>query len=335
MEKNNYKQILSVYGHLLAFSFCIIFNISWYLNNHNEVSHDFVEKVEHSVERCLTKILSRKTPIDKKTEDILSLKVQKNWNPTTKVSPAPTDKDIYPLYISDIKKIMKKLVFRVSIKQTRKCVAKKTDQGVVVSWRTLKKMGESYVSGYELVKQWKNKSGKKQQKTIYIGKYQKKFVDNKIQKNIYYSYKVRAFSYDLNVTGGVESVIKSKRVMVSPFASSRPIRIISPYKLELIGVSDDFAMIKLKKYHNGKYIETVCNIRQGTQIEAKNLYMQQKRIDFSPGWKLLKVIHQQKVTAKEKKYSQDKFPTKKKMSYSAAIIYLDDKQNEIRVFQEK
>ncbi|WP_372369835.1 hypothetical protein [Candidatus Uabimicrobium sp. HlEnr_7] len=102
----------------------------------------------------------------------------------------------------------------------------------------------------------------------------------------------------------------------------------SLYKIELLGVANKTAFIKLYKYHNDKYYAQVCAIKTGKEIKAKTIVKPKMKtlITFSPGWKLLEV----KMVIKKIKKTQGKTI----MKSLPAIIYEDEKQKRIHLIRK-
>ena len=335
----DYRTILIRYGCPVAFLLCLSFNTYWFSTSGDGDAGRLVQKVDRTIDKItrVHRVSRTETTVN---ANAIYEQVNKNWNVSTNASPAPSYEYIYPSANVTIVKVEEQYKLATP-RQFRAQIVKKD---ILLRWNApqLENSGEYNMQydGYELVKEWKNAQGALQQQTFHFMKDKTAYLDKEITYRTNYTYKLRTFAYNLKASGGMATTILGKEVIASQFLRSKSLLIMPAYELELLGTSGDFAMIELRKYHEGAYIKTICTIRKGDAIEAIRVKIPGSKtyVDFTPGWKLLsthaKLIRDMKVINVDQRGR--KMVGEKKVTYDIpGIIYLNEEQQHVQILQKK
>lgn len=351
MKDMDPKELLVQYGHILAFAICIAFNGFWYMKSGDTQAERLIQKVD-STQRKLQKRLREKPKNDEKIVDY-SKDVVANWSISKEVSDAPGYDSIYP---------SANITFEHEVPPEDQWInlpaGISVDIGkekITVNWKRpspLRKDGKTQqmtkIEGYQLIKSWKDRDGKQRNKEYLFDYGRTTLVDKRVETKTLYTYKVRAYSYNTEAKGGKEGKIKDKKAILSEFTKTVQGKIKSLYEIELLGVAGDSAFIKLRRYYRGSNRETTCNIKKGQEIKALNVKVDglKKRINFSPGWKLVNLTTraERKKMVKQQVFSHMDPVTKRavyktvetpRVYYAPAIIYIDEKGQQVKAYQIK
>ncbi|BBM83678.1 fibronectin type III domain-containing protein [Candidatus Uabimicrobium amorphum] len=351
MKDMDPKELLVQYGHILAFVVCIAFNGFWFMKSGDEMAERLITKVD-STQRKLKRKLKEK-PKDVKAVADYSKSVVANWSISKEVSQSPGYQSIYP---------SANITFEHEVPPEDQWINKPSGisikigkEKITVNWKrptTLRKNGKvqqmTKIEGYQLIKNWKDRDGKDRTKEFLFRYGKTSLVDKKVETKTLYTYKVRAYSYNAEAKGGKEGKIKDKKAILSDFTKTVQGKIKSLYEIELLGVAGDSAFVKLRRYYRGSNRETTCNIKKGQEIQALNVKVKglKKRINFTPGWKLINLTTraQRKKMVKEKVFSHMDKVTKRavyktvekpRLYETPAIIYIDEKKQQVKAYQKK
>ncbi len=158
-------------------------------------------------------------------------------------------------------------------------------KSIKVTWE-IPEVPENYaeISGYLLMKTWKEDL-KTQQKVIQIqGKNKTSYKDTDVENEVNYSYKVCSFTAN-EVKGKKAISFLEQKIVLSPFTKEKTGQIIPKFKIRILGMAKDrngenIAILGLKKWEKGKWLQVTCQVKEGEYIKAPN---------FDPKWKLLKI----------------------------------------------
>lgn len=336
----DYRTILIRYGCAVAFLLCLSFNTYWFSTSGDGDAEHLVDTIAN-IQHGLKKMATKPGTVPPVKGNVIYEQVSKNWNVNTSASPAPSYEYIYPSANVTIVKVEEQYKLATP-RQFRAQIVKKD---ILLRWNApqLENSDEFNMQydGYELIKEWKNAQGALQQQTFHFMKDKTAYLDKEIAYRTNYTYKLRTFAYNLKASGGMATTILGKEVIASSFLYSKPLLIMPAYELKLLGASGDFAMIELRKYHEGEYIKTICTIRKGDAIEALRVRVPGSKtyVDFTPGWKLHDVTRSRVLRdAKVFKRGQrgNRMMIEKKVAYyTSAITYLDEEQQQVQAIQSK
>ncbi|BBM87795.1 hypothetical protein [Candidatus Uabimicrobium amorphum] len=339
----DYRKILIKYGCQVAFVLCVTFNAYWFSTSGNSDAENLVEEICSTQRKIITTSRVRMFEARQRYNDTAKSnqtfyeQVSKNWNVSTSASQAPSYEHIYPS--ANVTIVFVEEQYKIAV--PRQFYAKIAKKNIQLRWKQPQSKNNGKYNmqydGYQLVKEWRDAKGKRQQKTFHFTNDRTEYLDTQIAFKTDYNYQLRSFTYNTKATGGVAKTILGKEVIASKTLRSKQLRIMPAYEIKLLGAGSCSAMILLRKYYNGKYMKTTCVIREGEMIEALHVKVPGSGLhtDFTPGWKLVKINPRAEILREKIVRVGRKRAKKMVKSYAPAITYLDDEQQQVQLIQNK
>lgn len=377
MQQIDVKQNLVEFGGYIAAGVSVVIvAIALVFGGTSSLAQKKLKEADNLKDR-LQKAMQSSVPEEQKVKDYVAMQ-QKNWQQTVKLEKAPGPEYFYER--AKFKFIHPVPPAQQWINAPENLVVEVGMEKISVKWDAPpdleeKKMAE--ITGYFLYKRWTDR-GKKESKILdFRGRDNTSYEDPKAESKVEYFYKVCAYTDNKEAKGGEKMDYSGQEIVVSEQTKEswegRTLRpqdwirelvtsrctgeqkgtILPSYKIELNGVADDTAIIRLHKWEKGAWRTAICRIKKGERVRATGMLPQPVgRYDWDPGWTVTKVNAREEIIRMKKirkmvldekgqpvrdqdnkimyKYAEEPYK-----DFTAAIEYTDEKGSTIKLGKEE
>jgi hypothetical protein len=142
------------------------------------------------------------------------------------------------------------------------------------------------IVGYHLKREW-GPANKRKHKIVDLKEDSTtEYEDTNVESKVEYSYQVRAYTENIKAKGGEKITFEGKEILVSEYTSEKKGAILPVYKMQLLGASEDMAVIKIFKWVKGDWRSVIKHIKKGGKIEGTAHFPELGKVEFTPGWTL-------------------------------------------------
>lgn len=356
MNQLDAKQILVEFGHWIALGVSVVLVGVALLVGGDVKSKKEQKKIQKSLDRLTRAMKSNKAKL-KSIPDYYKIS-QGNWTLATKAEQGPLNEYLYQ---------KAKITFKHAVPPTHQWINKPEGisvevdrEKITVSWDVPpalfdskgKQKEKTNIVGYHLMKRWMA-DGRRFEKIEEIKSEDKtSFEDTRVEAKIKYYYKVRAFSDNTEAKGGELINFNGKKIVVSDYTNEKHGKILPLYRLKLLGIAGNTAIIQLSKWVKGEWRKTICHIKKREKI-AKKVYIEKVgSVNFDPDWTLkylnaratkvrIRIVKKPRIDSKTGKPVVDERKRiiydsiKKREKYINPVIgYIDDKGKRYKVYKD-